>query len=95
MAPYATSTDPSGLLIHNFSTFGFGCYPDTYGSGRQIFIINEANAIYRRQTIATVRPAGATPPGLPLAAGAVNGGVDTPTDWPTDANLRADYGKLD
>jgi prepilin-type N-terminal cleavage/methylation domain-containing protein len=57
MAPYAASTDPSGLLIHNFSTFGFGCYPDTYGAGRQIFIINEANTIYRRQTIATVRPA--------------------------------------
>jgi prepilin-type N-terminal cleavage/methylation domain-containing protein len=95
VSPYAAATDPSNLPIHNGSTFGFGCYPDSYSSGRLIYVINEGNTLFRRSIIATVRPAGPNPPGLPLTAGVVNGGGDPPTDWPTDANLKADYGKLD
>jgi len=94
-APYAVSTDISGLLLHNQSTFAFACYPDSFSAGRQIFVINEGNTIYRRQCLTTVRPVGPAPPGLPLAAGVVNGAADSPTDWPSDANMKLDYGKLD
>jgi len=93
--PYGVSTDASGLTIHNNSMFGFGAYPDTYSSGRQLFMINEGNTMFKRQCIATLRPGVGNPPGWPLTTGVANGGVVTPYNWPTDANLRTEYAKMD
>jgi prepilin-type N-terminal cleavage/methylation domain-containing protein len=92
--PYQSNTDATGNY-HCLNSFGFGCYPDSMTAGRLLFIINDACTIYRRPTIGNVRPLGPIPPGAtPLAAG-FNNAADNPNVWPTDANLAADYSKLD
>lgn len=75
--------------------FGFLTYPENYSAGRQIFIVNEVHAVFRRVVVGEVRPAGATvPPGSSLrSTGAI--GTAPLNAWPTDPQLRLDYSRLD
>jgi prepilin-type N-terminal cleavage/methylation domain-containing protein len=97
--PYATSTEGVGPLgaqpwFHR-DKFAFLAYPDTFAAGRTLFYINEGNTIFKRAAVGNVRPAGgAVPPGVALiAAGAA--GASPLLSWPSDADLRRDYSKLD
>jgi type IV pilus assembly protein PilA len=95
---YGADTDGSGSTIHNNSQFGFGAYPDSFSAGRQIFIVNEGNTIFKRQIIANVRQGAANPPSpaTPLAsATTMLNSADNPNSWPNDTNLKADYTKMD
>jgi prepilin-type N-terminal cleavage/methylation domain-containing protein len=92
---YGTSTDNTGWTIHNNSMFAFGAFADSYSSGRQLFVINEGNTMFKRQCIATIRPGVANPPGWPLTTGVANGGVIPPYNWPSDTSLKAEYAKMD
>jgi prepilin-type N-terminal cleavage/methylation domain-containing protein len=80
-APYAMGS------VHNTSKFGFLAYPDSQSTGKFVFIVNENNTIYRSATSTSVRPSTATPPGS-FTSGPY-------TDWPTDANLKAFWAKID
>lgn len=93
---YNTSTVNGGAARYNSSAFGFTAWPDSYSSGRTVFVINEGNTMFKRATIADVNnPAHPRPPNqFPLAASCTQAGVNT-TDWPTDANLKLAYGKMD
>ena len=98
-SPYATTTLGSAPLgaqpwFHR-GKFAFLAYPESFVSGRTIFLVNEGNTIFKRAAIGTVRPAGGmTPPGTALlAAGAA--GPSPLLSWPADAELRRDYAKLD
>jgi hypothetical protein len=92
---YATSTDGGGLF-HNNAQFGFIAWPDTFNSGRNIFIINEGNTIFKRNMINNVNPApGVRPPGAQPNSAGVNNAGDLLGHWPSDANLKADYTKMD
>jgi prepilin-type N-terminal cleavage/methylation domain-containing protein len=71
---------------HNTSKFAFIAFPDSLSSGKYVFIVNEGNTIYRSATTGIVRPSTNTPPGT-LAA--------PYTDWPSDANLKSYYAKID
>ncbi len=95
-ASYLQDTDGSGRTNHNNGGFGFGAFPDSFGSGRNLFIINEGNTMFKRQCIATVRSGSANPPGsrYPQTAGFVTAAND-PQIWPTDVSVLADYGKMD
>lgn len=95
VGPYATVTDGTFWNVHHTSMFAFGAYPDSYSSGRLLFVINEGNTMFKRQLIRTCRPGTANPPGWPLTSGFANGGVDAPWNWPNDTSLMADYGKMD
>jgi len=93
--PYGVNTDTSGWAIHNDSIFAFGAWPDSYSSGRTLFILNEGNTLYKRGMIATCRPGALTPPGWLSTTGFANGGVTPPWNWPDNAGLKANYGKMD
>ena len=98
-SPYATPTEGVGPLgaqpwFHR-TKFAFLAYPESFATGRTLFYINEGNTVFKRAAVGTVRPAGGTiPPGTALiAAGAA--GASPPLSWPSDAELRRDYSKLD
>jgi prepilin-type N-terminal cleavage/methylation domain-containing protein len=93
---YDTATVNGGGVYYNSSGFGFTAWPDSYSSGRTVFIINEGNTMFKRATIADVNvPAHPRPPNaFPIAASCTQPGVVT-TDWPNDANLKLAYGKMD
>jgi hypothetical protein len=68
--------------------FGFLCYPDDdVTGGRAVFIMNEANTILRQRPNLSLRPSDRTPPGPVTAAGF--------TSWPSEADLKANWIKLD
>jgi hypothetical protein len=62
-------------------------YPDSQPAGKYVFIANENNTIFRSATSGAVRPVGGSnPPGVQVS----------PYDkWPSDADLKAFWGKLD
>jgi type IV pilus assembly protein PilE len=72
--------------VHNGSKFGMGAWPDSYNVGRYVYLVNENNSIFRRSLTGTIRPSTSNPPGKP--AGEYS-------DWPTNANLKAYWAKLD
>ena len=80
-----TGGSPSMGAVHNNSIFGFGCYPDAFGSsGKLVFIINEGNTMFKVQPSSDVRPSSNTSPGpFPTA------------EWPSDAILKAVWSKMD
>ena len=79
----------------HFSKFAFAAYPESFSTGRQMFYVNESNTIFKRTLKGPVRPAGTTmPPGNALQASGVSGTAPLLT-WPTDAQLKLDYAKLD
>lgn len=90
---------PAGALAAsswNTSKFGFIAFPDTRSSGRNIFVINEGNTIFKRGVNSTYAPAkalGVPALGEPLAGELV--GVSPSMQFPTDANLKTDYSKMD
>ena len=96
-AVYGTDTDGnSSRLWHNNSGFGFGAFPDSFGSGRNVFVINEANTMFKRQTISTVRSGSNNPPSDPFPqTGGFVAGSGTAANWPSITSLAADYGKMD
>ncbi len=87
--PYRQDTlgRPSAGRFYNTSHFGFLCYPDHPDSGKYVMILNEGNTVYRRSSTSLVRPSSGTPPG-PLRQPLF-------TDWPGEAVLRLEWGKLD
>lgn len=74
-------------LVHNTSKFGFMAYPDSQSAGKYVFMVNENNTIFRSATSGTVKPATTNPPGRCLIAGY--------KDFPTDANLKSYWSKMD
>jgi prepilin-type N-terminal cleavage/methylation domain-containing protein len=100
-AAYANITNGqapwAALAAFHTEKFGFYAFPDSRAMGRNIFVINESNTIYKRGVTSTyVRPGtGAVPNGvIPVAQ--LTGPAATPsTQWPTDAQLASDFSKLD
>lgn len=93
---YQQATDDQpGNLHHNMSAYAFGAYPESTGFGKYLFVMNETAVVYRRDLVGNVRPAGAAPPGYPLASGTLGGSASDPKDWPTEENLRRYYKKID
>jgi prepilin-type N-terminal cleavage/methylation domain-containing protein len=83
--------DTGGLIamgaVHNASKYGMGAWPDSTGAGKFAYLVNENNTIFRRALTGTVKPATTTPPGLATLAGV--------SVWPTDADLKSYWGKVD
>lgn len=79
----------------NRDKFSFMAFPESYRVGQNIYILNESYGIFRRQLIGDVRPpGGAYPPGRALlASGAI--GAAPLLSWPTDAQFKVTYIKLD
>ena len=89
---YNTATT-GGRANYNSSAFGFTAFPDTYSSGRNIFIINEANTMHKRGVLANCNGNNLRPPQLaanPTAASLTTPATPTNT-LPTDANLQPSY----
>jgi len=74
-------------LVHNTSKFGFMAYPDSQSAGKYVFIVNENNTIFRSATSGTVKPGPTNPPGRCV--------LPAYKDFPTDANLKSFWSKMD
>jgi len=86
-----------GRVNYNSSAFGFTAFPDSYSAGRTVFIINEGNTMFKRGVLANVNGTLTRPPQSatnPTQANMTQNGVTT-TQWPSDANLKLAYGKMD
>ncbi len=95
-APFAVDTDNTGRLVHNTATFGFGCFPDAFQQGRHVFVMTNTYTLFKRTCIANVNPTGGGfPNGRPLDSGVANGATVSLSNWPADAELAANYSKLD
>ena len=81
-----TGGTPSMTSCHNTSKFGFAAYPDSQSAGKYVFVVNENNTIFRSATSGTVKPSTTNPPGNLVAPY---------TAFPSDANLKAYWSKLD
>ena len=83
--------DTTGTLAmgtcHNTSKFGFMCYPDSQSAGKYVFMVNENNTIFRSATSGTVKPGTTNPPGRVTNTNY--------KDFPTDANLKSFWSKMD
>lgn len=85
---YTQDTDGTGINCHHASKFGFGAYPDSFGAGRSVFMLNESATVIKFPLNRTVRPTpGAFPPGLPLT-GTGSGHPTTWMNWPDDTNMK-------
>ena len=98
---YAQVTNGTGALgaVADFNTskFGFWCFPDTRSAGRNLFIINEGNTIYKRGVTQLWVSLGAPyPVAAPALAAIVTGAgaAPIPTIYPTDGQA-IDYSKMD
>ena len=74
--------------VHNVRKFGFLAYPETSTFGRYVYMVNEANAVFRAATTGAVRISTTVPPGA-------NGFEPTYQNWPDDTNLKSYWSKLD
>jgi len=79
---------PSMGSTHNYTKFGIVTFPDSTAFGRFIFMVNEANTIYRSSTTGPVRTGNSNPPGLANISANIQ-------VWPDDANLKSYWSKLD
>jgi len=85
---YTQDTDGTGTACHHPSKFGFGCYPDSMGAGRSVFMINESATVIKFPINRSVRPsASAFPPGLPLTQTG-SGHPTTWMNWPNDTDIK-------
>lgn len=85
---YTQDTDGTGFACHHPSKFGFGCYPDSTGSGRSVFMINESATVIKFPINRSVRPSpSAFPPGLPLKEPG-SGHPSTWMNWPNDTDIK-------
>jgi prepilin-type N-terminal cleavage/methylation domain-containing protein len=73
--------------VHNASKYGVASFPDSTGSGKFAYIVNENNTIFRRALTASVKASSSSPPGVTTLAGL--------NQWPTDADLKSYWGKVD
>ncbi|MBI2901847.1 MAG: DUF2950 family protein [Planctomycetes bacterium] len=86
---YATNTGNTTEAKHNTSRFGVAAMYESYGSsGNKSFILNEGNTMFKRDFGADVLVVGGAPP--PTLNVAVFDG-----NWPLDATLAANWGKMD
>jgi prepilin-type N-terminal cleavage/methylation domain-containing protein len=80
----------------NHSKFAFLAFPDSFSAGRSSFFINEGNTIFKRPLASNCRPSGPAPNTTAIITGTAGIlGTNVAEDWPTDAELKADYQKLD
>ena len=97
-ADYKINTDGGGAN-HNASAFAFGAYPDSFSAGRNMFLINEGNTMFKRQVLNNVRAGTGNPPTAPGLPISTNSGFlptsDDPSIWPSDTSLINDYSKMD
>lgn len=79
---YQTVSDGiADAAVHNVQRFGFGTFPDTYGVGRSIYMINESAIVIRAALPATyARPNPAQIPPRARPAGYEN--------WPSDTDIK-------
>ena len=92
-APYGIASGSSvGLTgaFFNGAKFGVECYPDSRHDGRNIFIVNEGNGIFKRAIIHTY-----VVPASNATLEHLGGSNTVPTRFPTPLLLGSDYGKLD
>ena len=95
--PYQAATQgipPLDQPWYNLTRFGFLCYPDTPTVAQYLYVLNENHVVYKRAIVSGVKPPGTLPPGTALVQSGVAGGSPV-MRWPTDAQLKADYAKLD
>ena len=88
-ATYRLDTGGTPVLgtCHNTSKFGFMAYPDSQSAGKYVFMVNENNTIFRSATSGAVKSGTSNPPGRLTAT--------QYKDFPTDANLKSYWSKLD
>ncbi|HXG59980.1 MAG TPA: prepilin-type N-terminal cleavage/methylation domain-containing protein [Planctomycetota bacterium] len=85
---YKGSTDGTTANVHHPSKFGFGCFPDSFGSGRSLFMINESATVIKFPLNRTVRP---NPASFPPGARPINTGSGHPSswdNWPSDTDIK-------
>lgn len=85
-----TGGTPAMGTVHNMSKYGFVAFPDSQTFGRFVYIVNEANTIYRSAMSTGVRLGGATPPGV-----AGTGFVGIYQNWPDETSMKSYWSKLD
>jgi prepilin-type N-terminal cleavage/methylation domain-containing protein len=79
----------TGSFFNN-SKFGFECFPDTRSAGRNYFIVNEGNSIFKRGVTQSYAK-----PATNAAVSSLSGNTGGVTQYPNDTSLKTDYGKLD
>jgi len=86
---YKTDTGgtPAMVSCHNTSKFAFIAFPDSQSAGKYVFAVNENNTIFRSATSGAVKTTTSNPPG-PFTSGVY-------ADFPSDANLKSYWSKLD
>jgi len=89
-ATYKTDTlgIPNMGSTHHYTKFGVMAIPDSTVFGKFVYIVNEANTIYRSSTTGPVRLGTSTPPGL-------TGIISGYQNWPDDNNIKSYWSKLD
>jgi prepilin-type N-terminal cleavage/methylation domain-containing protein len=92
---YNTATVAGGSVMFNNTAYGMAAYPDSMSSGRQMFIVNESNTMYKRQVIALIKGATANPPAQTMVAAGAASGAHNPNIWPSDTSLQSFYGRMD
>lgn len=95
LTPFKVSTDGAPEAVHHGGHFGFMAYPDVMGSsGRLVFVISTVSDIFKCQPTGEIRPAGtAIPPGTTFQTPA--GGYQNWGDYPSDAELKTYWGRMD
>ncbi len=89
---YAEDTDGTGVRCHKPALFGFAAYPDTPKAGKSVFMINEGATVIRFPGDGVNKTGTSIPPNSFPATKA--GSPDLAT-WPTDAELKSYYSRLD
>ena len=82
-----TAGTPNMGSCHNTSKFGFMAFPDSQSAGKYVYMVNENNTIFRSATSGQVKTTTTNPPG--------NFTTGSYANFPTDANLKSFWSKLD
>jgi len=83
-----TGGTPDMGSVHNLDKFGFLAYPDAQAAGKNVFIVNESNTIFRSATSGAVKPKGvALPPGILTQTEYLS--------WPDANTMKLRWSKLD
>jgi prepilin-type N-terminal cleavage/methylation domain-containing protein len=89
-ATYRTDTlgIPNMGTTHHYTKFAVMAFPDSGVFGRFVFVVNEANTIYRSAITSPVRLGTSTPPTLASFAAGYQ-------VWPDDATIKSYWSKLE
>jgi hypothetical protein len=82
-----TGGTPAMGACHNTSKFGFAAFPDSWSTGKYLFLVNENNTIFRwcqKMEPPVARRGTSIPPGR-------NGLDPTWQHWPSDEDLKRTY----